>query len=61
MFDGKRKKHGLYYLLPGMNRGNRERRKRILLWSLVIGAVIAALFGWLVYWMNTPHIHYTDR
>jgi len=61
MFDGKRKKRGLYYLVPGMNRGNRERRKRILLVSLLVGAVIAALFGWLVYWVNTPHIRYIDR
>ena len=61
MIDGKRKKRGLYYLLPGMNRGNRERRKRIFLLSLLFGVLVAALVGWLVYWANIPHIHYTDR
>ena len=58
MFDSRKKKRGLYYLLPGMNRANRERRKQILRWAILFGLVVAALFGWLIYWVNLPHISY---
>lgn len=61
MFGARKKQRGLYYLLPGMNRANREKQKRILRWSILVGIIIAALFGLLVYWMNTNHIRYTDR
>jgi hypothetical protein len=55
---GQKKKRGLYYLLPGMNRANRIRRRQILKWSILAGIVFAALFGLLIYWMNTTHIRY---
>ena len=49
MFDAKKKKRGLYYLLPGMNRANRVRQKQILRWSILFAVGFAALFGWLIY------------
>ncbi len=55
---GQKKNRGLYYLLPGMNRANRIRRRQILRWSILVGIVFAALFGLLLYWLNSPHIDY---
>jgi hypothetical protein len=55
---GPKKKRGLYYLLPGMNRSNRIRQRQILKWSIVVGLVFALLFGLLIYWLNSPRIHY---
>jgi hypothetical protein len=52
MFSRKPKKHGLYYLLPGMTRANREKRKKIFWWSLCVGLLAAALFAALVWWVN---------
>lgn len=61
MFGLKKKKRGLYYLLPGMNRANRRKQKEILRWSILIGILFAVLFGLFIYWVNSPHIAYTDR
>jgi high-affinity Fe2+/Pb2+ permease len=55
---GPKKKRGLYYLLPGMNRSNRIRQRQILRWSIVVGLVCALLFGLLIYWLNSPSIRY---
>jgi len=44
--------HGLYYLLPGMNRGNRRRRKYFFLASVAVGIVVAALVGVALYVVN---------
>jgi hypothetical protein len=55
---GQKKRRGLYYLLPGMNRSNRIRRRQILRWSILAGIVFAALFGFLLYWFNSPRIRY---
>jgi hypothetical protein len=52
LFGGRRKKHGLYYLLPGMTRANREKRKRVFRWSLVVGTLVAGLFGGFLWLMN---------
>ena len=50
LFGSSRKKHGLYYLLPGMTRANRVKRKRVLRWSILIGlAVSGGLAGVLWY------------
>lgn len=53
LFGSRRKKHGLYYLLPGMTRANRDKRRRIFRWSLVVGTLAAALFGLLLWALNT--------
>lgn len=55
---GQKKKRGLYYLLPGMNRSNRIRQRQILRWSILIGIVFALLFGVIIYLLNTPRINY---
>lgn len=60
MFGLPKKKRGLYYLLPGMNQSNRRRRKEILRWAIVVGIIVAALIGCLIWWMNSPHIKITD-
>jgi hypothetical protein len=52
MLGRKEKKHGLYYLLPGMTRANREKRKRFFWWSIVVGILVSALVAgaiWLLY------------
>ena len=59
MFESRKKKRGLYYLLPGMNRSNRERQKQILRWAILFGLVTAALFGWLISWVNLPHVTFS--
>jgi len=55
---GQKKKRGLYYLLPGMNRSNRIRQRQILRWSILIGIVFAVIFGIILYVLNTPRIRY---
>ena len=56
MFGRKEKKHSLYYLLPGMTRANRNKRRRIFWYSVVFGSIIAALVGAIIYWVNlNPH------
>ena len=47
-----KKDHSLYYLLPGMNSGNRKRHKRMVRISILIGVVCAALFGMLIWQLN---------
>jgi hypothetical protein len=60
MFGFNKKKRGLYYLLPGMNRSNRQRQKELLRWSILVGVIVAILFGLLIYWINTPRFHVPD-
>ncbi len=52
MFWKKEKKHQLYYLLPGMTRANREKRRRIFLISLVVGVLVAGLMGATLYYLH---------
>ena len=52
MFGRKEKKHSLYYLLPGMTRANRHKRRRVFWFSVAVGLVVAALAGGVIYWVN---------
>lgn len=52
LFGSRRKKHGLYYLLPGMTRANREKRRRIFWWSLFIGLLFSLGFGAFLWFLN---------
>lgn len=52
LFGSRRKKHGLYYLLPGMTRANREKRRRVFRWSIVVGLLASALIALLLWQMN---------
>jgi hypothetical protein len=54
MFGSKKNdKHSLYYLLPGMTRANRVKRKKILIWSVIVGMLFAAAMGGLIWFFNT--------
>ncbi|PYI87089.1 MAG: hypothetical protein DME26_07295 [Verrucomicrobia bacterium] len=52
-----RKKRGLYYLLPGMTRSNRIRNRKVVRWSIVIGIIVAAIFGFIIYRWNMSYVH----
>ena len=52
LFGSRRKKHGLYYLLPGMTRANRVKRKRIFRWSIVIGLLASSICAGALWYMN---------
>ena len=52
MFGRKDKKHSLYYLLPGMTRANRTKRRRIFWYSVGIGLVVSGLVGALIWLLN---------
>jgi hypothetical protein len=41
-----------YYLLPGMGRSNRRRRREILRWSILVGVIVSALFGLALYFLS---------
>jgi hypothetical protein len=50
MFGSKRNREDRrYYLLPGMGRSNKRHRRRVHLAAIAFGAVVAALFGVLLY------------
>ena len=49
MFGRKDKKHSLYYLLPGMTRANRVKRRRIFWWAVLVGLAVSALIGLIIY------------
>ena len=53
MLGRKEKKHGLYYLLPGMTRANREKRKRFFWWAVLVGLAVSALVGGLIWLVNS--------
>lgn len=52
LFGSRRKKQGLYYLLPGMTRANRRKRKRVFWWSVVIGILFSGLFAGILWLIN---------
>ena len=46
-------KNNLYYLLPGMGRGARQRFWRNMGLGIVMGLVLSGLMWWLFYYLNT--------
>jgi len=42
-----------YYLLPGMGRSNRRKHRQFLVASLIVGCLVSALFGCLLYWLSS--------
>ena len=52
MFGRKTKKNDLYYLLPGMTRSNRDKRRRLFWYSLAIGLVVSAVIAGVIILMN---------
>jgi|GEM_PF-242341 len=43
-----------YYLLPGMGRSNRRRHAQFVRWAIVVGMIVSALTGLLLYIINRP-------
>lgn len=56
MFGSKRNKETeRFYLLPGQGGEAWRRKQRTLLkWSIVVGLLVAALLGVMMYWLNRP-------
>jgi hypothetical protein len=52
MFGRKEKKHGLYYLLPGMTRANRHKRRRVFWYAVVVGLLVAAAMAGVLFLVN---------
>ena len=53
MFGSRKKKDAhRYYLLPGMGRSNRQFHRKTVWWAVVVGLIISALFGALLYFTN---------
>ena len=52
MLGRKDKKNSLYYLLPGMTRSNRAKRRRVFWCAVVVGILVSALIGGLIYLLN---------
>jgi hypothetical protein len=52
MFGRKEKKHSLYYLLPGMTRANRHKRRRFFWYSVAVGILVSALAGAIIWLIN---------
>ena len=48
----KTKKNDLYYLLPGMTRANRDKRRRLFWYSLAIGLVVSAVIAGVIILTN---------
>ena len=42
-----------YYLLPGQGKGNKRKRKQQWFWSTVVGVIVAALFGWGLWFLGS--------
>jgi hypothetical protein len=56
MFGRKEKKHSLYYLLPGMTRANRHKRKVFFWWAVAVGIVAAMIISAIIWMVNRgPH------
>jgi hypothetical protein len=47
-----RKNHNLYYLMPGMGRGARERFWRNMAVAIVVGLLVALCMFGVFYWLN---------
>ena len=56
MFGSKRNKETeRFYLLPGQGGTAYRRKQRLLLiWAIIVGLVVAALLGALMYFLNQP-------
>ncbi len=48
----KNKEEHRYYLLPGMGRSNRRRHEQFLRWAVVVGVIVSALLGYILYIVN---------
>jgi len=56
MFGFKRNKQNeRFYLLPGQGGAAYRRKQRFILkWSIVVGLIVSAVLGALMYYLNKP-------
>lgn len=53
MFWSRRnKEEHRYYLLPGMGRSNRRKHRQFLIAGVIVGSLVSALFGLVLYLTN---------
>ena len=52
MFGRKGKKHSLYYLLPGMTRANRDKRRRLFWYAVAVGILAGAAVAGVLFLVN---------
>lgn len=45
-----------YYLLPGMGRSNRRKRKQYFRSAVVVGVIVSAILCSLLYYFSRPHL-----
>jgi hypothetical protein len=45
-----------YYLLPGMGRSNRRRRRQYLRSAIVVGILVSAILCSLLYYFSQPRL-----
>jgi hypothetical protein len=53
MLGRKEKKHSLYYLLPGMTRANRVKRRRVFWWAVAVGVITSVLVAGIIWMVNS--------
>jgi type VI protein secretion system component VasF len=53
MLGRKEKKHSLYYLLPGMTRANRIKRRRVFWWAVAVGVIVSVLVAGIIWMANS--------
>lgn len=55
LFRSKRKSGDhRYYLLPGMGRSNRRFRKKTHVAAVIVGIIVSAIFGALLWYLQKP-------
>jgi len=56
VFWRKRKGDHRYYLLPGMGRSNRRKRRQYFRSALLFGAIVSVILGSLLYYFGRLHL-----
>lgn len=48
------KKRDYQYSFPSQMKSNIRHNRRVLLWSVLFGLIVAALFGLIIWYANRP-------
>jgi len=54
LFKPKNPEEHRYYLLPGMGKSNRRQRQLYFRVSIIVGVIIAAIVGLVIYFVQRP-------
>jgi hypothetical protein len=54
LFKPKNPEAHRYYLLPGMGKANRRKHAVFLRWAIVVGLIISAIIGTIIYFAQKP-------